>query len=189
MSELKITFKLSDKDVSYLRKILRQAGTAAKGRSEEEIIRAGHRLAQDVRAAKPPQYVLERVDKLQDIVGTVEDKDWAPPQSVRRKILTALAYFANPIDLIPDRIPGLGFLDDAIMIELISQDLQHEIKHYRQFRSFRENAEQRPWTQAGGSRLEKRLVEKRKELRGKIEAANARDAERAKTGGKGIFRW
>ena len=189
MSELKVTFKLAERDVSYLRKILKQAGAAAKGKSEQEIIRAGGLMANEVREAKPPEYVLERVEKLETIVATVEDKDWNPPPAVRRKIITALAYFANPVDLIPDRIPGLGFLDDAIMIELISQDLANEIRFYGQFRTFRESAEQRPWTAAGGRRLEQRLVEKRKELRGKIQSANARDAERAKSGKRSIFKW
>jgi uncharacterized membrane protein YkvA (DUF1232 family) len=189
MSELKITFKLGEKDVAYLRKILKQAGAAAKGKSEEEIIRAGTRQARDAREANPPQYVLDRVEKLETILAMVEDKDWGPPQPVRHKIMTALAYFSNPVDLIPDRVPGLGFLDDAIMIELIAQDLNHEIKFYHQFRTFRESAEQRPWTAAGGRRLDQRLVDKRRELRAKIQAAKAREAERAKTGGKGLFRW
>jgi uncharacterized membrane protein YkvA (DUF1232 family) len=189
MSELKITFKLGEKDVSYLRKVLRQAGAAAKDKSEQEIIQAGTRQAREARAASPPQYVLDRVEKLETILATVEDKDWNPPASVRKKILTALAYFSDPVDLIPDRVPGLGFLDDAIMIELIAQDMKHEIKFYHQFRTFRESAEQRPWTVAGGRRLDQRLVEKRKELRAKIEASKARDAERAKAGGAGIFRW
>jgi uncharacterized membrane protein YkvA (DUF1232 family) len=189
MSELKITFKLGNRDISYLRKILKQAGAAAKDRPAEEIIKAGHDMAVEVREAKPPQYVLDRVEKLETIVAMAEDKDWDPPQPVRRKVLTALAYFANPVDLIPDRIPGLGFLDDAIMIELIAQDLTHDIKYYRQFRSFRETAEQRPWTSAGGRRLDKRLVDKRRELLAKTAAAKAKDSERAKTGGHGMFRW
>ncbi len=36
---------------------------------------------------------------------------------IRRKVLAAgiLAYIISPIDVIPDLIPGLGFLDDAIL--------------------------------------------------------------------------
>lgn len=189
MAELKVTFKLADRDIKYLRKVLRQAASAAGAKSSEDVIQAGRLMAVQVRKAEPPQYVLERVEKLETILSTVEDKDWAPPQAVRKKILTALAYFSNPIDLIPDRIPGLGFLDDAIMIELISQELRHEMHYYRQFASFRQTAEQRPWTRAGKASLERRLVDKRKELRAKIQAAKARDAEKAQSGGRGFFRW
>ncbi len=36
---------------------------------------------------------------------------------IRRKVLAAgiLVYVVSPIDVIPDLIPGLGFLDDAIL--------------------------------------------------------------------------
>ena len=51
--------------------------------------------------------------------------------------MSALAYFAEPEDLIPDDIPGLGFLDDAIMIELICRELRHEIEAYQDFRDYR----------------------------------------------------
>ena len=48
----------------------------------------------------------------------LKDVGWPMPDSERQKAIAALAYFVDPYDLIPDRIPGLGFLDDAIAIEL-----------------------------------------------------------------------
>ena len=44
-----------------------------------------------------------------------------------KRVLNALAYLAEPEDLIPDHIPGIGFLDDAIMIELVVRELRPEI--------------------------------------------------------------
>jgi hypothetical protein len=48
-----------------------------------------------------------------------------------------LAYFSDPEDLIPDNIPVLGFLDDAIMVELVTRELHHDIEAYRDFVVFR----------------------------------------------------
>ena len=183
MSELKITFTLSDKDVAHLRRVMRRATEAVAGESETAILSAAEKLAKEVRGARPPSYVLERVDKLEALVRMTHDEDYGIPQSVRKRVLGALAYFAQPADLIPDSIPGLGFLDDAIMIELIAQDLKQEIWGYHKFCDYRDSAEQRPWTQVGKESLKKKLAEKRKQIRTEIQKRQARDAERAGTKG------
>ncbi len=189
MPELKVTFTLSAKDVAHLRRILRQASAAAKGQSAEQILRGAREMAKAVREAKPPDYVVERVEKLEAFAAMAEDKAWAPPQAVHRRVLTALAYFTYPQDLIPDPVPGLGYLDDAIMIELVAQDLRHELRGHQQFQRYRDSAVQRPWTPSGEQALVKKLVTKRRELRGKIDLWLAKELEQAEQSGKGIFRW
>jgi uncharacterized membrane protein YkvA (DUF1232 family) len=183
MPELKITFTLSNKDVSHLRRLIRKATHAAAGESESAILGAAERLTKQVSDAKPPEYVLERVEKLKALVHMVQDEEYAIPANIRKKVLGALAYFAAPADLIPDAIPGLGFLDDAIMVELVAQDLRHELAAYRKFCDYRETAVQRPWTQVGKERLAKKLVQKRKQLREEVQKRQARDAERSRSGG------
>lgn len=183
MADLKITFSLSDRDVAHLRRVMRHATAAARTLGESDIVARARSLAASVREAKPPRYVVERVEKLETIVSMAADDSWNLPANVRRKVIGALGYFANPADLIPDQVPGLGFLDDAIMIELVVQDLRHEMKAYREFCSFRDSAEQRPWTRVGHDALERRLVAKRRRLREKIRERSDADRERARNGG------
>ncbi|MFQ5514388.1 MAG: YkvA family protein [Myxococcota bacterium] len=189
MAELKVTFKLSDRDVQHLRRIMRKASAAAKTQDEESIIKAAMAMASEVRRFKPPQYVLERVHKLETLVEMLQDKQYALPGPVRRKILSALCYFSHPADLIPDTVPGLGFLDDAIMIELMVRELKHELGAYRDFCRFRDSAEQRPWTRGGGEALERELIGMRKKLRARVEERTRRDAEKVQTGGKLLRLW
>jgi uncharacterized membrane protein YkvA (DUF1232 family) len=185
MADLRITFTLSDKDVAHLRRIMRRAAAAAREKDEATIVRSALRMAGSVRAAKPPEYVLQRVDKLETIVELAQDKDWQLPAPVRRKVLAALTYFCNPTDLIPDAVPGLGFLDDAVMIELVAQELKHETRAYQEFVRFRKSAEQRPWTTAGKASLESRLVNKRKQLRARVDKQQAEGPG----GLRSLFKW
>lgn len=47
-------------------------------------------------------------------------------------VISALIYFVSPIDLVPDVIPGAGYIDDAVVItacwKLVDSDIQEYIK-------------------------------------------------------------
>jgi uncharacterized membrane protein YkvA (DUF1232 family) len=55
-------------------------------------------------------------------------------------IVFALAYFISPFDLIPDAIPVIGFLDDALVVAeviyMFSADIQRYEESRRRRRSF-----------------------------------------------------
>ena len=136
---LQISFDLDDDDLKHFRLIMRQARKAAAGLQPEDIVAAAEDLLKNVDRQKVPQFVRDRLDQLGTMIGMLLDHEWRLPQKDSARVLNALAYFAEPEDLIPDHIPGLGFLDDAIMIELVVRDLKHEIEAYNDFCDFREN--------------------------------------------------
>jgi uncharacterized membrane protein YkvA (DUF1232 family) len=84
-----------------------------------------------------PHFIEERLDKLKIMIQMLKDHEWRLPGAESTRVLNALAYFTEPEDLIPDHIPGVGFLDDAIMVELVVRELKHEIEAYRDFCDFR----------------------------------------------------
>ena len=79
---------------------------------------------------------------------------------MRGPVRAALAYFTDPDDLIHDAVPGLGFLDDAIVIELLWLELRHELAAFQTFAQFRRRSG--PATAA--------LANRRSTLRAKLEA-------------------
>lgn len=46
-------------------------------------------------------------------------------------IVAALLYFLSPIDLIPDFILGLGFIDDVFIIGLVIKQIAIDLEKYR----------------------------------------------------------
>lgn len=135
---LHISFDLDDDDLEHFRLIMLQARNAAARKSPEEIVATANQLLQDISAQRASGFIADRMRSLKHLMRMISDLDWRLPHEETSRILNALAYFAEPDDLIPDEIPGLGFLDDAIMIELVVRELQHEIEAYEKFCKFRE---------------------------------------------------
>lgn len=134
---LRIILDLTDKDLRLLRKEMKRAQQIAGDKSELEVIQAADEVLQKARKMTVPEFVRKHLDTLQALIGMLTDHQWLLPDKERKRVRTALLYFANPEDVIPDDVPVIGLLDDAIMIELIERELQHEIDAYRDFCEFR----------------------------------------------------
>lgn len=55
-------------------------------------------------------------------------------------IIVAVAYFASPLDLIPDFLPGIGYLDDAMIVRFVLRSVQAELERFMGWESGLEQA-------------------------------------------------
>ena len=134
---LKVTFELEDKDLKFFRASIKEAQQKAANTSEAEITAKAEQMISEVRSNNVPAFVEQRVDRVQALVDMVRDPEWALAAKERKDVLAALAYFADPQDIIPDSVPVLGYIDDAIMIELVVSELKHEIDSFDDFCKYR----------------------------------------------------
>jgi uncharacterized membrane protein YkvA (DUF1232 family) len=134
---MRISFDLHEDDLKHFRLIMLEARKSAARLSPEEIVAGARELLASVGTSRVPQFVSERLDSLKLMIEMLVDHEWRLPDRDAARVLNALAYFREPQDLIPDHIPGLGFLDDAIIIELVMREMRHEIDAYRDFCDFR----------------------------------------------------
>ena len=135
---MRISFELDDDDLQHFRLIMDESRKAARRMAPEDIVAAAEELLAAAPTSKAPGFIMERLERLRLMIQMLSDIEWRLPHKDASRVLSALAYFAEPEDLIPDHIPGLGFLDDAIMIELVVRELKHEIEAYQDFRDYRE---------------------------------------------------
>lgn len=136
---MKVSFELSPRDVKYFRDRLKTVRTSSGAHDEETVTRLAKTLVEEATASKPPEFVLDRLIKLERLTAMLVDDEWRLQGRDRARILDALAYFVDPDDMIPDRLPGLGYLDDAIMVELVAEELKHDMKAYDDFCAYRDS--------------------------------------------------
>ncbi|MBT8101747.1 MAG: DUF1232 domain-containing protein [Gammaproteobacteria bacterium] len=134
---LRISFELDEDDLKHFRLIMDEARRISGRMAPEDIVAGAEGLLKDVGTTSKPGFIVERIQKLRLMIDMISDIEWRLPHQEATRVLNALAYFAEPEDLIPDNIPGLGFLDDAIMIELVVRELKHEIEAYQDFCDYR----------------------------------------------------
>jgi len=141
---LDITFTLSDQDLDHFQAIVDKAKAAMESKQDAaEIEAAARKLIDDAKSTELPEFISDRLSKLQVVIDMVGDAEWQLNDEERQRVLGALIYFCDPEDLIPDHVPGLGYLDDAIYVELVIRELKAEIDSYEEFCSFRGAEEKR----------------------------------------------
>jgi uncharacterized membrane protein YkvA (DUF1232 family) len=181
---LDITFTLSDQDLDHFQAIVDKAKSAMQEEHTAEAIEAAAKaLISDAKTGDLPDFIGDRLEKLEVIINMVGDSEWQLSDEDRNRVLGALVYFCDPEDIIPDHIPGLGFLDDAIYVELVIRELKAEIESYEEFCEFR-SAEEARRNAAG----EDPHVEREEWLADKRAALHAR-MRRRRSGSSGGGGW
>jgi len=136
---IKIVLELSEEDLDYYRGVMDSVWKKNQKRAEKELIDGARRLLKQATKAKAPEYVQTRLAELEVLCSMLDDSEWPLEDDDRNRIKAAVGYFAVAKDMIPDKIPGLGYLDDALMAELCARELQPELDGYRDFCQYREN--------------------------------------------------
>ena len=172
---ISLNFELNDRDLEHFRTAMAAAKKAADGKSTEEIVDCASKLLADAQKTTIPDFIVQRLLRLDDMIAMVRDEAWAMSGEDRERVLSALTYFCDPDDVIPDNVAVLGYLDDAIMIELSVRDLKHELDAYDDFCDFRQHQAQRRGTEAAKVGRADWLEGRREELVERMHARRERD--------------
>ncbi len=128
-----IDFELTGSDIDFFRERLKIAQKKFDSSGEDKIINGAEALIRRLDSTKAPDFMTPRLARLREMLAMLKDPDWRLEGEDRQHVLNALSYFADPKDLVPDSIPGIGLLDDAIMIDLSVIELAPELGGYAEF--------------------------------------------------------
>lgn len=71
--------------------------------------------------------MLERVRTIYDML---RDRDYRISLRTKALVGAALLYFVLPTDIVPDFIPGIGYIDDALVLSTLWKMIGGEIEAY-----------------------------------------------------------
>jgi uncharacterized membrane protein YkvA (DUF1232 family) len=179
----RISLTLSNRDLRYFRDAVHRAREAVSVADEDEIIDAIGQVIADIRSKGPlPDFIAGRMPELEGLIDMLGDADWQLPARERGRLLATFVYFCDPEDLIPDDIPGIGYLDDVIMIELLLREMRHVSAAYADFCATRRTlADGETSAAKAGRRLERRRKELHERMRRRYQA------DRNKGIGRGLW--
>lgn len=182
---ISLTIDLNDRDLEHFHKAMEASRKAAEGKSAEEVVAAAGSLLADAQKVHVPDFVRERLLQLDDMIAMVRDEGWHMQDADRQRVMSALVYFVNPKDVIPDGVEVLGFLDDAIMIELCVRELCHELDAYDDFCEFRAHEAGKRGVEPASLGRTDWLDSRREELVDRMHARRARDVGHGYGGSSG----
>lgn len=82
-------------------------------------------------ASKWINSMLERVGLLYEMI---RDREFSISTKTKALVGAALLYFVLPADIVPDFVPGIGYIDDALILTTLWNLIRSEIDSYNDFR-------------------------------------------------------
>ncbi|MGE3800544.1 MAG: YkvA family protein [Candidatus Kapaibacterium sp.] len=67
------------------------------------------------------------------LFGMIRDRDFRVDVSTTLLVAAGLLYFILPTDLTPDFIPGIGYIDDAVVLGTLWKMVSAEVERYIDF--------------------------------------------------------
>ena len=173
---VRVSFNLDDADLEHLAAIAQQTQLLARNEPADTIVAGAREVLETANRAQLAGFVKERYSRLETMLQMVTDAQWQLNAEDRQRTLNALACFGSS----SAAAPASGLLDHAIMIELVSRDLHHDLEAYRDFCRFRDSYDKKHATPDEGR--ERWMQERRTTLQERMHKRRRRDLDGAGSG-------
>ena len=134
---LTVTLEFTEEELDYFRSRMHHVRNRAEQRPPHAVAAAALAAVARLRSTARSPFIRRRIDRVARLAAMLDDPEWQLPGLERDRVLDGLAYVADVQDLVPDDVPVLGLVDDAIMLELLLRELQHELDAYEEFDEYR----------------------------------------------------
>lgn len=120
---------ITDEVTVHFEKILNEPNKM----NDYKTIEAVKKTLSHFKAMKTEKYVTSRIESLENMLQMLSNEKWVLSASDKKYVLSALQYFTQEDDVIPDDIPVVGLLDDCIVIDIVADKVKSELKDFNEF--------------------------------------------------------
>lgn len=103
----------------------------------EQIIGAARRVMRAVAKGQDPTFIKVRMRRAGEIRAMYKDSMWDITPELVAPVRALIAYFDDPVGLIPNTTPVVGSLDDALLVDIAMETLRSELDEYADFCRYR----------------------------------------------------
>jgi len=120
-------------DLDRFNNLLLRLGSPRPPLGCDQLVTAARELCdRSILAVEPPS-IRERMRRMETAARMLNDRDWAAANDANNTAQLVVDYAAGSDNLIPDWVPKVGHLDDAIVIDAAWPRLADEIDDYLDF--------------------------------------------------------
>ena len=139
--ETKSEVKMGKREISReeAEKVLRENASKITEKDIEEVLRRQEEIERKLKG--PLSRFFEDVKDFFSLLKDFFSGEYREvPWFTVAAITAALLYVLNPVDLIPDFIPIIGQVDDALVVSICLYLVEEDLEKYREWKRQRENA-------------------------------------------------
>lgn len=127
------TFEIGEEALALFNALLAKLDGRRTPIERDQLVTAARDLASCTDASRAPACIHERMRRAGAIDMMLTDAGWTPEDEAVGPAGMVIDYVRGERDLIPDRLPKVGRLDDAIVVDAAWPMLAPEIRNYLDF--------------------------------------------------------
>lgn len=123
-------YEVQAERLQFFNAVLRQISEAAPSFDVDQIVTAGRRVIDRCSLGQSPVFIETRLQAFSRLEAMDADAGWGLPKDDCARIARLRSYVNEPDDLLPDALPVIGRLDDALLIDVGLREMHEALADY-----------------------------------------------------------
>lgn len=128
---------IADAQMARFNALARLLDPAMPALGADQLAGVARRVLRTSAAGGQSPFIASRMRRAAEMRAMLADPGWTLAADVAHRIDALMAYVDDPDDLFGDALPVLGFLDDALLVDIALARLRPELDDYAEFCRFR----------------------------------------------------